>query len=420
MMRLHGCLLLVAAMLVGCQVAHHSIDVASLGAAGDGKTLCTSAFQKALDDCKDKGGEVVVPPGNYLIGSVVMGSNTTLRLDKGATLIGSPNADDYPLMEVRWEGRWREGHRALIHAKDATNIAIVGDGTINGDMDIGDLRDPRGPCIFEPIECKSVRIEGIHINYRRMWSVHLTYCENVVARNLTIRSTRANGDGIDVDSSRDVTIDHCDIDTGDDSIALKSGRGMEGVRIARPTENVTITNCTLGSAFAGLALGTEMSGGIRNIRCENCTFPHGSNSIFIKSRTDRGGFMEDIDCRNLTVTGAKSLLRLDVLTKGIADSDPVQGNDGIARVGKIRIDAVKVDTDFLVDAKNTSPDKPVQGFSISNVTGACKRAIVLNHIKDAQLSNIGVSGFDGPFLITDDVTGPAIDQIHSPRDTVRR
>ena len=245
-------MILCAALIAGCQSARPPIDVIKLGAIGDGKTLCTDAFQKALDACKTNGGQVVVPPGDYLIGSIVMSANTTLRLDKGATLIGSSNADDYPLMDVRWEGRWREGHRALIHAKDATNIAIVGDGTINGDMTIGDLRNPRAPCIFEPIECKNVRIEGIHVNYRRMWSIHLTYCQNVVAKNLTIRSTRANGDGIDVDSSRDVTIDRCDIDTGDDSIALKSGRGMEGVRIGRPTENVTITNCTLGSSFAGL------------------------------------------------------------------------------------------------------------------------------------------------------------------------
>ena len=237
-------------------------------------------------------------------------------------------------MDVRWEGRLREGHRALIHAKDAEQIAIEGEGSITGDMSVGDLRDPRGPCIFEPIECKDVRIEGIHVNYRRMWSIHLTYCQNVLAKDLTIRSTRANGDGIDVDSSRDVQIENCDIDTGDDSIALKSGRGMEGVRIARPTENVTITGCKLGSDFAGLALGTEMSGGIRNIRASDCTFTRGSNAIFIKSRPDRGGFMEDIEGHDLTVAGTKSFLRIDLVNKGIKDSEPVQGGDGLAHVGQ--------------------------------------------------------------------------------------
>ncbi|HEX3356081.1 MAG TPA: glycosyl hydrolase family 28-related protein, partial [Tepidisphaeraceae bacterium] len=172
----------------GCQSTH--VNVIKQGALGDGKKLNTAAFQTALDACQQTGGGVVeVPAGNYLIGSIVMSSNTTLKLDKGATLIGSPNPDDYPLMQVRWEGRWRDGHRALIHAKDAQHIALVGEGTINGDMKVGNLRNPRGPCIFEPISCKDVRIEGISINYRRMWACHLTYCENVVARGLKIRST---------------------------------------------------------------------------------------------------------------------------------------------------------------------------------------------------------------------------------------
>src|SRR5206468_6193067 len=139
--------------------------------------------------------------------------------------------------------------------------------------------------------------------------------------------------------------------TGDDAIALKSGRGMEAVRIGRPTQNVTITNCKLGSNFAGLALGTEMSGGIRHIRFSNCTFTRGSNSIFIKSRTDRGGFMEDIVGHELVVAGPKAFLRFDLLDRGLKDSDPVLGLDGIARVGNIKISNVKVDTDFLIDGK---------------------------------------------------------------------
>ena len=101
-----------------------------------------------------------MPAGEYLVGSVVMSSHTTLHLDKGAILLGSSNPDDYPLMDVRWEGRWREGHRALIHAKDAEQIVIEGEGSITGDMSVGDLRDLRGPCIFEPIECKDVRSKG--------------------------------------------------------------------------------------------------------------------------------------------------------------------------------------------------------------------------------------------------------------------
>jgi polygalacturonase len=409
-------LIAIFGALAGCQSGHVA-NLKTLGAVGDGKTSCTQTLQKALDACAAAGGgEVIVPAGEYLIGSVVMGSNATLRLEKGATLIGSPSADDYPLMDVRWEGRWREGHRALIHAKDANNIAIVGEGAINGDLKIGMLRDPRGPCIFEPIECKNVRIEGISVHYHRMWTIHLTYCDNVIARNLTIRSERdANGDGIDVDSSRNIRIEYCDIDTGDDAIALKSGRGMEGVRIGRPTENVTITDCRLGSAFAGLAIGTEMSGGVRNVRFSRCTFTRGSNGIFIKSRTGRGGFMEDIEGHDVVCDGPKTFLRFDLTNRGIQDSEPVEGDAAFPRVGNIRISNVKVaNCDVLVEAPTIAPEKPVTIFSLTNVSGMCKKAIHLNNFSKVELRDIKVTGFEGPLLTTENVTGMDGKQLTPP------
>ena len=399
------CLLLFC---IGCQTsgsAKHSVT--KISAANDGKSLVTAEFQKALDDAaKAGGGEIVVPPGNYLIGSIVMGSNTTLRLEKGATLTGSPNKEDYPLMTVRWEGRWRDGHRALIHAKDAKNIAIVGEGTINGDMRIGELRNPRGPSIFEPIECQGVKIDGIRINFRRMWTIHLTYCSDVIARNLTIRSVRDNGDGIDVDSTKDVLIENCDINTGDDAIALKSGRGMEAVRIARPTENVTIKNCKLGSAFAGLAFGTEMSGGIRNVKFSDCTFTRGSNGIFIKSRVGRGGFMENITGENLKVEGARAFLRFDLVSRGIQDSEPVQGDDAYPRVGNIKLSNITGTCDVLVEGNSINPERPVDGLTIVNTNVTAKRGIKLSNVKNAVLRDIKVEGAEGDLISTTNVTGP--------------
>jgi hypothetical protein len=242
----------------------------------------------------------------------------------------------------------------------------------------------------------------------------------VIARGLTIRSTRNNGDGIDVDSCKNVKIEKCDIDTGDDAIALKSGRGMEAVRIARPTEDVTITNCKLGSSFAGLAIGTEMSGGIRNVRFSGCTFTRGANSIFIKSRTGRGGFMEDIEGKDLTVSGPKAFLRIDLTERGIQDSEPVQGDDAFPHVANIKITGAKVSTDVLVEAKSVAPEKPVEGLSLSKISGTCKQAITLNNVHDVELKDIGVTGFTGPFITTSNVTGPGIENIHAPHDTVSR
>ena len=135
--------------------------------------------------------------------------------------------------------------------------------------------------------------------YQRLWSIHLLFCRNFTARDLTIRTLNANGDGIDVDSCSDVTIEHCDINTGDDAIALKSGRGLAAARLGRPTQNVIIRNCTLASSnFAALGIGTELSGGIRDVKIENCILSGRQNAIFLKSRDGRGGYIENLTGEN--------------------------------------------------------------------------------------------------------------------------
>ena len=134
-----------------------------------------------------------------------------------------------------------EGASGADAANHADHIAITGPGHIEGDAAMGALRNPRGPVLFEPIECNDVHLADFSTHQTRMWSIHPTYCHDVLAERLTIRSNTGNGDGIDVDSCNGVTIDRCDIDTGDDAVAIKSGRGMEGYKIARPCENVVIT-----------------------------------------------------------------------------------------------------------------------------------------------------------------------------------
>ena len=242
-------------------------NVRSSGAAGDGKTVDTAAFENALDQCsKSGGGEVLAPAGDYLIGSIQLKSNTTLRLEKGANLLGSPDLADYPIVKARWEGQWVDAHRGLIYAVDASNIAVVGPGRIVGSPKLGGREMPRRPCVIEPINCSDILFEDFSTEQQRMWTIHPTNCRNLVARRLTIRSRTGNGDGIDLDSCRNVRIESCDIDTGDDCIALKSGRGLEAYRAALPTENVLITKCKLGdSVFACIGIGSETSGGVRNV-----------------------------------------------------------------------------------------------------------------------------------------------------------
>jgi hypothetical protein len=401
----------VLAGIAGCTAVHpsHDLNVRSFGASGDGTTKDTAAFRAALDRCAATGGEVDIPAGNYLIGSIELHSGTTLRLEKDANLIGSPDAIDYPITTVRYEGEDVPGHTALLHATNADHIAIVGLGTLNGDPAIGDLRNPRGPVMIEFTGCKDIHLDGFNDRYRRLWSIHFLYCQNVDVRNLNIRTTRNNGDGIDVDSSTDVLIEHCDIDTGDDCISLKSGRGAKAFHEAKPTRNIMISDCILGSDFAGVGIGTEMSGGIGDVRIQRCKFTRGANAIYIKSRTGRGGYFENISGNELDAS-SRTFLGIDLLNKGIVGSDPLTGSEAIPETRKLSFTNITAHCSTLVDAARVSPDKPIDGFILHNITGTCKNAISLANVIHADVNKINVTGYAGSLLTIRNATGKGLDQ----------
>ncbi len=396
-------------------ISTNSWNVRDLGAKGDGTTKDTIGFQKALDACLSAGGgTVIVPAGNYLIGSIVIGSNTTLKLEARANLSGSPDIDDYPLVRVRWEGEFTQGHRALISSESANHVTITGPGSIFGPpISVSSLRRPRGPVLIELANDTNVTLEGFTTQYQQLWSIHPLLCQNLRIRNLTIRSVNYNGDGIDVDSCQDVRIEHCNIDTGDDAIALKSGRGMEAVQLGRSTENVIISNCTLfSSIFAGLGIGSELSGGIRNVRVEDCLISGRQNGISIKSRDGRGGFIENITGNNITLNNARTFLAIDLLKKGIQAKDPVPGAvEKWSRVHNIRFSNIRVDNvGDLVPAQNIPAERPVDGLSISNVTGTCGKGISLANMTNVDLAAISIAGFKGPLLTTNNVQGTGLDE----------
>ena len=265
--------LALALAIAGCATTSKQttaiFNVRDFGAIGDGTNKDTVAFQKALDACAvSGGGEVLVPAGKYLIGSVQIGNRTILRLETNSVIVGSPDTNDYPMMDIRWEGRWQPGRRALIYSANVDHTGIIGPGRIEGNPAVAAPQNPRGVVVLEPISCNDVRWEGFTVTQGGNWATHPTYCSDVVIKNVNITGNR---DGIDVDSCKNVRIEDCDIDTGDDSISLKSGRGLDGARIGKPTEDVLITGCTLtGRHFAAIGIGSETSGGIRNVRIEHC------------------------------------------------------------------------------------------------------------------------------------------------------
>jgi polygalacturonase len=371
-------------------------------------TKDTAAFQAALDLCATNGGGTVdVPAGVYLIGSIVIGPNTTLRLESRANLIGSRDIADYPMLRVRFEGEFQQGHRALIYSPQADNVTVTGGGSIFGPpLNASRLRNPRGPVLIELANGTNVTLNGFSTEYEQLWSIHLLFCQNVTARNLVIRTINTNGDGIDVDSCNGVTIEGCDINTGDDAISLKSGRGLAAMNLGRPTQNIVIRNCILASTLdAGLGIGTEMSGGIRDVQIENCTLSGHQNGIFIKSRDGRGGFMENITGENLLIYNSPTFLGIDLIKKGIQATDPVPGDiEKWSLVKNIRFSHVTVNNvQSLVLGTNIPPARPLDGLTLTDITGKCTRGIVLTNVSNAKFDDINVTGFKGALFMTNNV-----------------
>jgi polygalacturonase len=398
-----------------------ALNVRTFGAVGNGQVKDTAAFQKALDAARDASGGVVwVPAGSYLIGSITVSSNTTLQFSRAAMLTGSPDIADYPLGTVRYEGEYVSGHRALISATNASNVTLTGPGWIFGPpASLSRLRSPRGPVLLEFTACANVTLDGFTAQYQMLWTIHPLLCTNFTARNLIIRSVGSNSDGIDVDSCSGVLIDHCNIDTGDDAIALKSGRGQAAVTLARPTENVEITHCSLlSSIFGALAIGSEISGGIRHIHVADCVLSGHQNSIFIKSRDGRAGFIDDINGENLTVYNSPTFVCFNLAATGIQATDPVPGDVAQwTRATNIRFSNVELIN--VTDAVLVRPLKgldgipaavPTDGFSLTNIHGTATHGFTLTNMANVTISNLTLTGYTPPLFTLKNVQGTGLEE----------
>jgi polygalacturonase len=414
-----------------------SYNVRDFGATGDGTTKDTRAFQKALDTCAvNGGGEVLVPAGKYFIGSIQIGNRTILRLAKDSILAGTPDLADYPLVDVRWEGRWQPGHRGLIYATAADHIGLIGPGRIEGS--VGPPPPPvaagtpppgpgrggpgrgrgwgtngpdgtRNPVVIETVSCNDVRWEDFTVLQGGNWATHPTYCTNVVIKNVSITGGR---DGIDVDSCQGVLIAGCTLQNGDDCISLKSGRGMDGARLSRPCEDIVITNCTLtGGRFACVGIGSETSGGVRNVRIEHCTMKAFTHTIYIKTRIGRAGVNENISGDDLDILGG-DFLRINLVKGGNTSTadDPVEGLIGYP-VGRnfnfshVRLNGAKA----IVVGTEVSALQPMQGLSLTDVTGTCTAGLTLANMTGVVLKDINVTGVKGPLLSLVNVTGTGLE-----------
>ncbi|KAF0151884.1 MAG: exo-poly-alpha-D-galacturonosidase [Ignavibacteria bacterium] len=338
-----------------------TFNIKHYGAVGDGMTLNTESFTKAIEACsKAGGGKVIVPAGMWLTGPIHFKSNVNLHLEIGAHIQFSKNYDDYPLIESNWEGLDQYRCTSPINGKNLTNIAITGDGIIDGSGEVwryvkkskltsnqwnklvaaGGVVNAKGdnwyptkesleylefadklkkegrkitraeaenyktffrPVLLSFIECKNVWLDGVTFQNSPAWNLHPLLCENVLVTNVNVRNPwySQNGDGIDIDASKNVFIYNSKFDVGDDAICMKSGRDEEGRKRGRATENVVIQDCIVYFAHGGFTIGSEMSGGVRNIKVDNCNFIGTSIGLRFKSTRGRGGVVENIWVSNI-------------------------------------------------------------------------------------------------------------------------
>jgi len=331
--------------------------VKSFGAVGDGKTLGGPAIQKAIDAAaKAGGGTVVVPAGTYVSGALRLASGVTLRLDKDAVIQASPDSSLFPPVKSRWEGTESEYPSPLIVAVDANDVTIAGAGTLAGNVRTVLLKG-----------CRNARVEGVKLTCRLRWTLHLLYCDGVTVDNCRFETRGGNTDGIDPDSSRNVVIRRCRFATGDDCIAIKSGKNAEGVKIGRPSENITIEDCVMERGHGGVSIGSEMSGGVRNVTIRRCGISGCGSGIRIKTRKGRGGVIEGItvtDCR-ISKTGAALLV--DMLYRYNAGTGLIAGAEGIPAVRRLSC----VDITGAGNRKALSlvgmPDGIIDGIVLKNV-----------------------------------------------------
>ncbi|HEU0052828.1 MAG TPA: glycoside hydrolase family 28 protein, partial [Longimicrobium sp.] len=321
--------------------------VTAHGAVGDGTTDATRAIAAAVAACAAAGGgRVVVPAGRFLTGPVHLRGGVNLHLERGATLAFTTDPRAYlPPVLTRWEGVELMGYSPLIYAYGQENVAITGEGTLDGQADDAHWWPWKGqaahgwregmprqneararlfalmergapveervfaegsylrPQFIQPYRCRDVLIEGVTIVRSPMWEIHPVLCENVTVRGVTISTHGPNNDGCDPESCRDVLIEGCTFDTGDDCIAIKSGRNADGRRIGVATENVIIRDCVMKDGHGGVTLGSEISGHVRNVFVERCRMdsPNLERAIRFKNNASRGGVLEHVYVRDVTV-----------------------------------------------------------------------------------------------------------------------
>lgn len=306
-------------------------DISDFGAVLDDSSFNNAKIiNKTIELChKEGGGKVLVPTGIWYTGAIHLRSNVNLHLQKNAELRFSTNYKDFlPVVLMQRGGYLCYNYSPFIYAYKANNIALTGRGVLNGqgwkrwpwkqkqpgmkelfkmgkkgipikERVFGTEKDGVRPPFVQFLECKNILIEDVTLRDGPSWNVHPVFCENLLLKNVSVISHGPNNDGFDIDGCKNVLIDHCFADVGDDNFCLKSGRDEEAWRIGRICENVVIKDCIAESGHGGFTIGSEMSAGVKNVLVKDCKFIGTNNGVRMKSRIGRGGRVENIEIRKI-------------------------------------------------------------------------------------------------------------------------
>ena len=402
--------------------------VTDYGAVGDGITLNTEAFKAAIEACHESGGgRVVVPLGTFVTGAIYLKSNVNLHLVDSTTILFSRDTTQYPLVFTRWEGMELINYSAFIYAYEEENIAITGNGTLDGNADndnwwwwngaeryggrkhigyqkvardslhvLNDQQtDPETrvfgdgyylrPNFIQPYKSKNILISDVKVINSPMWNINPVLCENVTVERVKVVSHGPNNDGCNPESSKNVLISHCYFDTGDDCIAIKSGRDGDGRRIGIPSENIIIEHCLMKDGHGGVVLGSEVSGGVRNVFALNNTMdsPNLDRVLRLKTSSSRGGTLENVFMKDTKVgTYREAAVRFNMFYEKPGDFMPIIRNIWVEDM------VVERGGRYGVLA-NTYEESPVRDFRMVNVTmNGVKTPIKANNVQNMVLTNV--------------------------------
>ncbi|MCU0625174.1 MAG: glycoside hydrolase family 28 protein [Gemmatimonadaceae bacterium] len=410
----------IAARVRGATIASRTVRAEAHGARSGEGADARRGIQAALDAAASQGGgRVALGPGTWRSdGPIVLRSGTALHLEAGATLRFTPDPALYlPVVFTRWEGTECWNYSPFIYAIDARDVAITGAGTIDGAAGavFGPWRDAQGPAqqalrrmgaegtpvrervfgagrMLRPdfvqfVNCDGVTIEGITVTDSPFWVLHPTYCRNVLVRGVTVRSPRLNNDGVDPDSCTDVLIERCTFETGDDAIAIKSGRDADAWRVGRATEGVVVRDCAMPRAHNGIAIGSEMSGGVRHVHVARCTMGTVGSALYFKGNLDRGGEVSHVRVRDVTVASATTLVHFTTAYHGY------RGGNRPPRFHDFHVRGVRCDEAQLAVAAVGAAGAPLSAVRLGDFTVARARtAAEIRHVRALALDNVTVNG----------------------------